>query len=64
MLGPPPELELRGEPGLDYYRNMCERLQEMQEVARQVLIEAGADRSEHMACRGENLAPGDQGILS
>ncbi|KAI3373745.1 hypothetical protein L3Q82_022328, partial [Scortum barcoo] len=41
IFGPPPEPEVEGEPGLDYLYHLRERLQEVHNLTRQTLADAG-----------------------
>lgn len=60
VFGPPPEQEVRGEPGLDYYYHLCERLRVVHELARQSLAEAGVQqkRAYDLRTKGEDFVAG------
>ena len=60
VFGPPPEQEVRGEPGLDYYYHLCERLRVVHELARQSLAESGVQqkRAYDLRTKGEDFVAG------
>lgn len=42
VFGPPPEPEVRGAPGIDFFYKLREVLREVHELARQSLADAGS----------------------
>lgn len=62
VFGPPPEPEVEGEAGMDYYGQLRDRLREVHEVARQSLAQAGCrqKRAYDVRCRGGDFDVGAQ----
>ena len=62
VFGAPPEPEIGGKPGMDYYRQLRERLREVHEMARRAMGAAGVKqkRAYDTRCCGQEFQAGDQ----
>lgn len=62
VFGPLLEPEIRGEPGLEYYYYLVERLRKVPELARRSLTKAGMQqkRAYDHCCKSQDFAPGAQ----
>uniref|UniRef100_A0A3B3RA74 Integrase catalytic domain-containing protein n=1 Tax=Paramormyrops kingsleyae TaxID=1676925 RepID=A0A3B3RA74_9TELE len=62
VFGPPPEPELPGRPGLDYFYELRERLRVVHELTRQALADAGSKqrRAYDVRSRGRYFAAGEE----
>ncbi|XP_041929087.1 uncharacterized protein LOC121693610 [Alosa sapidissima] len=62
VFGSPPEAEIGGKPGLEYYKQLRERLKGVHELARQAMSEAGIcqKRAYDTRCRGQEFQTGDK----
>lgn len=62
VFGSPPMPEVQGEPGLDYFFNLVERLQEVHELSREHLTNAGIQqkRAYDLRSKGQDFTPGSK----
>lgn len=62
VFGSPPEPEIDGKPGMEFYRQLCERMREVHEMARQAMCAAGVrqKRAYDTRCCGQEFHAGDK----